>query len=676
MNKQPNSRWFRWPTKQPVRSIAEAIASLRTGGVRRQESRKRLATVQRRALCEGLEPRTVFDASYHLLSGGAFLQDWTNSSLITVNDQWASVPSIIGYRGDGMASSGANPATVLGNDAAPIVHVLANQVSPNTLITGGVAEFAIADPVVALRGSTNADAPYLLVRLNTTGSGNVAVSYRVRDIDSSSRNAPQAVALQYRIGESGAFTNVPAAYVADATTGPGATMETLVSAVLPAAVNNQSKLQLRILTADTLVEDEWVGIDSISVTAGSIPALTASNGAVSGKVLTILSNSGTWSDADGDDVTLTASLGSVIKNSNGTWTWSMTPSQAYYTEPVVITATDIHGGISTISFAMDATPTVLTPVVYYAQSGFETAPGGSYVNAMDPSRLVVESGPAPIKLTHASVVPYMHGITGLVLDIPGLASDELTATEFSFRVGTTETPSTWANAPNPSSITVIPGNATTAARVRLQWPNGSITNTWLQVIVQNNAVTGLLDRQVFYVGSAVGDVIHPNVASDFLRVTSLDMAEVKNAVSPSLTSVTNLRDLNKDRRVTALDMALAQNLVSSAVVLRLITIPAEGDTAEGEGSGAGGLGWSASGGGGAPSGISIGTPGLKGRLTDRVYTVLRPTAPTVDSAESSPLSDRLGTTGPIAETPKDDQTATTESLDEYFRRLALRTIRL
>lgn len=676
MNTRMDGRWFRWPNKHLARSLAEAFTSLRMVGARRQRSPKRCPMVQRKAMCEGLEPRMVFDASYHLLSGGAFLQDWTNSSLITVNDQWASVPSIIGYRGDGMASAGADPATVLGNDAAPVVHVLANQLLPNTLVTGGVAEFEISDPVVALRGSANADAPYLLVRLNTTGSGNVVVSYRVRDIDSSSRNAPQAVALQYRIGESGAFTNVPAAYVADATAGPGATMETLVSAVLPAAVNNQAKLQLRILTVDTAVEDEWVGIDSISITAGSLPVLTASNGAVSGKVLSVLSNSGTWSDADGDDVTLTASIGAVIKNSNGTWTWSMTPSQAYYSEPVVITATDIHGGVSTISFLMDATPTVLLPIVYYAQSGFETAPGGSYVHAMDPSRQVVESGPAPIKLTHASVVPYVHGITGLVLDIPGLASGELTATEFSFRVGTSGTPSTWANAPNPSSITVIPGNATTAARVRLQWPNGSIKNTWLQVIVQNNAVTGLLERQVFYIGSAVADVSHPNAASDFLRVTSIDMADVKNAVSPSLTSVTNVRDLNKDRRVTSLDMAIAQNLVSSAVVLRLITIPAEGDAAEGEGSGAGGLGWSFSGVGSAPSGIGVGTPTLQSRLTERIYTVLRPSATTADSSGSSAVSDRLAAIGPIAETPKDDPTSSTESLDEYFRRLALRTIRL
>ena len=40
----------------------------------------------------------------------------------------------------------------------------------NTAITnGGVAEFELADPVVALQGSGTADAPYLLFHLDTTG---------------------------------------------------------------------------------------------------------------------------------------------------------------------------------------------------------------------------------------------------------------------------------------------------------------------------------------------------------------------------------------------------------------------------------------------------------------------------------------------------------------------------
>src|ERR1043166_3136326 len=77
-----------------------------------------------------------------------FSQNWTNTGLITTNDNWSGVPGIVGYRGDGLVSStGVNPQTVLAEST--VVNVIANQTSPNTLTTGGVAEFQIADPVVA-----------------------------------------------------------------------------------------------------------------------------------------------------------------------------------------------------------------------------------------------------------------------------------------------------------------------------------------------------------------------------------------------------------------------------------------------------------------------------------------------------------------------------------------------
>src|SRR6185369_9471126 len=105
--------------------------------------------------------------------------------------------------------------SALAND----VDVIANQT--NTAITnGGVAEFQIVDPVVALQGSGTADAPYLLFAFGTTGQANVNVAYNLRDIDATTDNSVQPVALQFRVGSSGAFTNVPTGYVADATSGP------------------------------------------------------------------------------------------------------------------------------------------------------------------------------------------------------------------------------------------------------------------------------------------------------------------------------------------------------------------------------------------------------------------------------------------------------------------------
>lgn len=195
-------------------------------------------------------------------------QGWDSTALITVNDQWAGVPGIIGYRGDGLTSAtGVDPQTILADGSGTPVDVIANQLNPNTLTDGGVAEFNIPNPVVALQGSGTADAPFLLLHVNTTGYTNIRVRYTLRDIDGSTDNAVQPIALQYRAGSSGAFTNVPAAYVADATTGPSlATLTTAVDIILPDVVDNQAQIQLRIITTNAVGNDEWVGVDSIQVT--------------------------------------------------------------------------------------------------------------------------------------------------------------------------------------------------------------------------------------------------------------------------------------------------------------------------------------------------------------------------------------------------------------------------
>lgn len=225
------------------------------------------------------------DGTYQPLS---YSQNWANTGLITASDDWSGVPGVIGYRGDGLtAANDVDPQTVLGQESQLVVDVNANQTSPDTFTTGGVAEFHLADPVVALNGSGTADAPYVVFHLNTTAVSNVNVSYNLRDLDGSLDNAVQQVALQYRVGESGNFTNVPAGYVADATTGPSlATLVTPVSASLPAAASDQSQLQVRVITTNASGNDEWVGIDDISISgtaadqAPQVSSTTPANGAV------------------------------------------------------------------------------------------------------------------------------------------------------------------------------------------------------------------------------------------------------------------------------------------------------------------------------------------------------------------------------------------------------------
>jgi predicted extracellular nuclease len=214
-----------------------------------------------------------------------FSQNWSNVGLITTNDDWSGVQGIEGYLGqDITTATGTDPQTLLGVSAvANDLDVIANQNSAS-ITSGGVAEFdGIADPTIALQGSGTADAPYLLIYLNTTGQSNINISYKVRDIDATTDNAVQPVALQYRVGNSGNFTNVPAGFIADATTGPSlATLVTPVSVTLPAAVNNQPLVQVRIITSNAVGNDEWVGIDDISVTTGvAPPTVLAGTGAAS-----------------------------------------------------------------------------------------------------------------------------------------------------------------------------------------------------------------------------------------------------------------------------------------------------------------------------------------------------------------------------------------------------------
>jgi len=205
-----------------------------------------------------------------------FAQNWGGAALPATADDWSRVPGIVGFRGDALtAATAVNPQTVLGT-GTPRVHVLVNQSAPNTLTTGGVAAFTLADPAIALQGSGTARAPHIVIHLDTRGQRDIRVAYRLRDLDGSADNAVQPVALQWRVGRSGNFTNVAAAFVPDATQGPGlAGLETLVSVQLPADADDRAELQLRILTTDAVGADEWVGIDDIAVSGSAIGGFNA-----------------------------------------------------------------------------------------------------------------------------------------------------------------------------------------------------------------------------------------------------------------------------------------------------------------------------------------------------------------------------------------------------------------
>lgn len=203
---------------------------------------------------------------YHQLSAGSLQQNWSNTGLIAANDGWNGVLSIQGFLGDIDSPTAADPRTLTG-PAVGAIDVIANQSNPSTLTNGGVAEFEIADPTIALNGSGTADAPGIVLFLNAAGRQDVRVQFNARDLDASADNAVQQLAVQYRIGDSGSWTNVPGGYFSDVTSGGAAGQTTAIDVTLPSDANNQSQVQVRILTTNAGGNDEWVGIDDIDVSS-------------------------------------------------------------------------------------------------------------------------------------------------------------------------------------------------------------------------------------------------------------------------------------------------------------------------------------------------------------------------------------------------------------------------
>lgn len=226
------------------------------------------------------------DNNYFPLSpGNPLLQNWTDTSLITAAAVWNNIASINGYSGNDSAVSGTgiDPQTIVA-DYSGTLSVQANQAVPNTLATGGVAEFHIADPTVAIMGGGVTDFPYLDFRLDTSGCTNpsgVRVRYNIRDLDGSSDLAVSQVALHYRIGSTGNYTNIPAGYVADASDTGTATKVTPIAAMLPATALGQSQVHVRVMTTNSPGNDEWLGIDDIDI---ACVAPTAASVTVNGRV--------------------------------------------------------------------------------------------------------------------------------------------------------------------------------------------------------------------------------------------------------------------------------------------------------------------------------------------------------------------------------------------------------
>ena len=117
--------------------------------------------------------------------------------------------------------------------------------------------------------------------------------------------------------------------------------------------------------------------------------LTRSLANVTGNLLSTLTNTGTWSfpQSQNDLVTLTASLGDVVKNANGTCVWSLVPSTKLVGQQVTIAA-NYGTNNSSVTFTVDALVAVSNRQVYYlghlrGEIYGQTIGGAYFVNNAD-----------------------------------------------------------------------------------------------------------------------------------------------------------------------------------------------------------------------------------------------------------------------------------------------------
>jgi PKD domain len=100
------------------------------------------------------------------------------------------------------------------------------------------------------------------------------------------------------------------------------------------------------------------------------PVVSAATGVLSANEGSTATNTGTYSDPDGDNVALSASAGTLTKSgtTSGTWSWSLLGADEAPAQMVTITANDGHGGTSSVTFTVAFTPVPPTVTIVGAPS--------------------------------------------------------------------------------------------------------------------------------------------------------------------------------------------------------------------------------------------------------------------------------------------------------------------
>ena len=215
--------------------------------------------------------------------------------------------------------------------------------------------------------------------------------------------------------------------------------------------------------------------------------------------------------------------------------------------------------------------------VFYNNSSFD----GNNSNATTSDDLAISVKTALLPgtaATFANYTSYSRGINGLFIDIAGLGSAQLVASDFSFATGNSSVASGYQPLGIDPVITVRAGAGDNGSdRVSLVFPDGSVTETWLQVTVRANASTGLALDDVFYFGNVIGET--GNTSNAIVNLTDVSLTRTNQSGFGGV-GIDSLYDFDRNGQVNSLDLAIVRTNQSGFSAVRLITAPSGGSTSK------------------------------------------------------------------------------------------------
>ncbi|MDZ4848818.1 MAG: cadherin domain-containing protein [Pirellulaceae bacterium] len=206
---------------------------------------------------------------------------------------------------------------------------------------------------------------------------------------------------------------------------------------------------------------------------------------------------------------------------------------------------------------------------------------GNPINAIDNTKNALLPGQST---SFANYTNYSKGLNGIVVDFVNQIGTP-TAADFQFATWNGFASSGFLASAVVPTVTVYPGGGVAGSnRVKIEFADNAIRNTWLRVTMLANVRTDLAANDVFYWGNAVGDMNVGNVGAPITVLNdALDSTAVRQHLSTGANSagVTNSYDVNKDGSVNVIDMSLTMQNRSTRSIryftaplsLRLAVIP-------------------------------------------------------------------------------------------------------